>query len=402
MSGRHERVLVVLVTAACNLRCTYCFLADKGPRQIDWGPLRTALDWLLASPSGRARIVFTGGEPLLALPLIARAVEHLDHHCPHGLQVEREILTNGLLLGDEAVAFLADHDFSVTLSFDGVAGAQDLRGPGTFATLDRLLTRLRRVRPTLFEERLTIASTVCRDNVPRLGDSVAYLLDAGVSSISMTPALVRDSRWTRHDAAMLDRQFARVYRHSRDHYRRTGDVPVQLFRKDSGDSSGPDRSKSPCRIADGHAMAVDVTGRAVACPLFASSYHADGNALLDAAASAAALGPLARLPSRRRFGAARRRIQATPLFGPRSEKHASRRRCCSCPYLARCTVCPVSIGLIPGNTDPNRIPDFQCDFVRTSLKYRDRFPAQASLQGALDRLERLMESLNRTRTARVS
>ena len=54
-----------------------------------------------------------------------------------------------------------------------------------------------------------------------------------------------------------------------------------------------------------------------------------------------------------------------------------------CRYLGTCGVCPVSIGHQPGNTDPHRIPDFQCAYNLVSLKYRERFPFQPT---ALERI----------------
>jgi hypothetical protein len=40
-------------------------------------------------------------------------------------------------------------------------------------------------------------------------------------------------------------------------------------------------------------------------------------------------------------------------------------------------VCPTSIGHIPGNTDPDRVPDNLCAYNLVSLAYKDRFPRQA-------------------------
>ena len=44
-------------------------------------------------------------------------------------------------------------------------------------------------------------------------------------------------------------------------------------------------------------------------------------------------------------------------------------------YLTECMVCPVSIGHIPGNRDPHRVPDFPCAFNLVMLGARDRFQA---------------------------
>ena len=81
-------------------------------------------------------LLFIGGEPLLEFPLMRQAVEYIEDAPARHLRVHYEIVTNGTLLRDEQTAFLAEHDFDVQFSFDGVPAAQDLRGAGTFAVLD--------------------------------------------------------------------------------------------------------------------------------------------------------------------------------------------------------------------------------------------------------------------------
>ena len=51
--------------------------------------------------------------------------------------------------------------------------------------------------------------------------------------------------------------------------------------------------------------------------------------------------------------------------------------------MTTCGVCPVSIGHQPGNTDPDRIPDFLCAYNLVSLKHREQFPAQPGLADIL-------------------
>ena len=371
-----ERVLFVLVTSACNLRCSYCFLRDKRWRTLGWPALRAALDWVLSAASQEARVVFSGGEPLLALPMIARAVEYLDSRRRPDLTLHYEILTNGILLGQKQTAFLAEHDFRIGLSFDGVRRAQNLRGRGTFDTLEQAIARLRQEWPCLFEHRLEIAMTLCRENVTTLADSVSYFLKTGVSAINLSAAMTTDARWSSRDSVELDGQFARMYQDSVGHYERTGQVPLTLFLKTSPDRPRRSVPDAPCRIGAGHALAVDATGRAFACPLFAAGYHRPGSPLLDAAARVVDLGQADKPGLTRRLEALPPKIGATRLFTARREKYSSWRRCGECRYLDRCRVCPVAVGLAAGNADPDHVPDFQCAFSRTSLKYRDRFPCQ--------------------------
>jgi sulfatase maturation enzyme AslB (radical SAM superfamily) len=393
-TGCAERVLVVHLTTACNLRCEYCFQRDKELVSLSWTSLRSALEWLLAGDRDNVRVAFTGGEPLLQFDLLRRAIAFLEDERRRGLRLTAEILTNGLLLDDETIAFVADHDVHVHLSMDGRPPAQDLRGRGTFARLDRLLTRLREDRRFFFEERLKIAVTVCRQNVPVLADSVDYLLDVGVTAIGMTPAMTADAGWTDHDTAELDRQFAAISRRGRALYEQTGRVPLELFRRSERDGAA-DASRTGCTIGDGHALVVDVAGRAVPCPLFSQGYHTPGNPLLDeAAACIACIGDVAGSDVAARIAACGERLHALPLFEARTRRYSSWGRCAECPYRERCFICPVSTGLIPGNTDPNRVPDFQCAFSRVSLAWRDRFPPQPSLEDVRRSLDRFWASLS--------
>ena len=126
------RAVQIVLTASCNLRCGYCYQNDKKSRRMDWDVLRPSLDLALASHQPLVRLLFIGGEPLLEMPSIRRAVAYVEARRRAGLTVQYEIITNGLLLGPEQALFLSEHDFKVQLSFDGVAEAQAVRGARSF------------------------------------------------------------------------------------------------------------------------------------------------------------------------------------------------------------------------------------------------------------------------------
>ena len=135
--------LDVILTAGCNLRCSYCYQNDKKARRMKWDTLRASADLVLASQRPQVGLLFVGGEPLLEFPLIQRAVEYIEERRTASQRIQYQVITNGTLLVDDHLDFFADHGFEVQLSFDGVEPAQQLRGRGTFATLDALLDRLR-------------------------------------------------------------------------------------------------------------------------------------------------------------------------------------------------------------------------------------------------------------------
>src|SRR5262245_61579651 len=95
--------LEVVLTASCNLRCSYCYQNAKQARRMEWDTLRHALDLALKSQRPDLHIVFLGGEPLLELPLVRRALEHVEARLPKDKRIKYTLSTNGLLLDDEAI-----------------------------------------------------------------------------------------------------------------------------------------------------------------------------------------------------------------------------------------------------------------------------------------------------------
>jgi len=176
------RGVTVILTATCNLRCTYCFQDRKQPQRMRWETLRAAVDLLLGSRWDDLALWFGGGEPLLEFPNVRRAVEYAESACPARRSLHFGLSTNGLLLGDGCADFLAAHRVSTQISFDGLPAAQDRRAPGSFGPLDARLRHLRRRHPRWFAEELEVAITVTGGNVAVLAGGVAAAGLAGSTS----------------------------------------------------------------------------------------------------------------------------------------------------------------------------------------------------------------------------
>lgn len=375
-ASRETDSLGLVVTADCNLRCAYCYQDRKQPREMSWPTMSRALDLLASSNRRRADVTFLGGEPLLGFPLIVRAVRRLGRRFPAKRRPDYVIATNGLLLTPRRLAFLERHRFDIQLSFDGVAPAQDLRSPGSFAILDRLLDRLRLRHRPYFRRRVMVAVTVTAPAIPHLADSFDYLLAKGVEDIAIGPAMGHP-RLSKAQAGELDRQVGRIFKQSRQHYQETGRVPLRLFRKSAPAPRKPARSALACVAAIGRDLAVDVDGEVYPCALLVRSCQTVARPALARRLAAMSLGPvtdLQRLVQRRaRLPDAAR---AARIFGPQSRKRSGLERCAACRYAAACFVCPIACAKNPDSAGANRIPDFQCAFNRIALEYRRRFPIQ--------------------------
>jgi len=366
-----------VLTAACNLRCAYCYQNAKGKQGMDWRTLRRAVDLLLFSKRRDARLTFYGGEPLLRFDLLRRAVNYARRKTGGYPRPRFALITNGTLLTSEVADFLALHRVQTRISFDGVREAQDLRGRGTFRRLDGLLGRLRRDHPAFFRDYVEIASVFSSRTIPHIAKSFEYFLHRGVQAISLSPVTTWDAEWEPRRIDDLDRQFEELYRISLRHLRRTGAVPLVLFRKDRPD---PRRGPAPsalCGVGRGESLVVDVDGEVVACPLFASSFQTM-SPFLRGRLEPMRLGCVHDQDLSSRLALLPAATRAAGIFDHKEDKHSSFGRCGRCRYARTCHVCPVSIGWIPGNEDPNRVPDHLCAFNLVSRKWREKFPVRSS------------------------
>jgi uncharacterized protein len=379
------RLLEVILTASCNLRCSYCYQNTKQGRRMEWETLRASLDIVLRSDPPEVVVLFYGGEPLLELPLIRRAVayvsEALTQSSPGAKRVRYVMSTNGMLLDEETAAFLAEHRFETQLSFDGVPQAQEARGLGTHRRLDALLDSLRRDHPVFYRHDFRTSITLHSANLHHLADSVAYFFDKRVARIDFGPLFTHDAGWTDGHMAELDRQFARIFELSLRHYEDTGEVPVQALRKTTelelrADARHAPKGRSMCGVGGGDALAVDVDGQVSGCVTFADSYQRVPSDFLKSRFEAMRMGDVRDEALPRRLALYPEAARAAGIFNGKHHKRSSYARCGECRYLHECSVCPTSIGHIPGNTDPHRVPDNLCAYNLVSLAYRDRFPRQ--------------------------
>jgi len=368
------RALDVVVTAGCNLTCSYCFQNDKKAKSIDWEALRSGIDLLMRSRDREVRLGFYGGEPLMEFPTIRRAVEYAEQSRPPEKRVRYVIITNGTFLDDSVADFLAFHDFEVRLSFDGVPAAMRLRGRGTFEQLDGLLDRLRDRHPRFYRRNLSINLTMAIPAMGHLADSIAYFLRKRVREVAISMVETQASLWKRPMIDALDRQFARIHRMCVRHYLRTGETPLQNLVRNAPATEHAPRDRAMCGVGQGEVLALDVDGKVYGCATFAESFQTFRSDFLKSRLETMRLGNPRERGFRKRLAMYPQAVAEARIFDAKQDKHSSYGRCGECRFLETCQVCPMSIGYLPGNTDPDRIPDHLCAFNLISLKYREKFP----------------------------
>jgi sulfatase maturation enzyme AslB (radical SAM superfamily) len=289
------------------------------------------------------------------------------------------ISTNGTLLTDEVIDFLDEHRVRTQLSFDGAAAAQNLRGPGTFAALNRTLDRLRKGYPDFYESSLRIALTASPLNVPYLTDSVGYFLRKKVEAISIMPSFASDSAWDIERIDELDSQFARILAISLAHSRRTGKIPVEILRNvDDRHLRGPER-RPMCGISEGSTIVVDADGEVYGCNLLVGSYQEFGSPWMSDRLNKLRMGRVDHAALEIRLASFHAAVKRERIFNRKDKKYSAYGACRDCCWFDRCFMCPACITRVPGSSDPDRVSDFYCAFNQVALKYRSLAPPEPSL-----------------------
>jgi uncharacterized protein len=213
---KHQAVLPVgmetmylLLTDACNLRCSYCFMLDGMPEDyrhssMNWETAKVAVDMFFENvrrnPPEYKRsmkvINFYGGEPLINFRVIRKVVEYVEKTYVAEMEATGEnfifsMVTNGTLIDEEIAAYLAAHPkISLTLSLDGLEWVNDRMriykdGSGTFADVIRGLRLLKAAG----RKSISLSCTLDQHNIDHLDQLLELHREFGFLSVNLNPLL---------------------------------------------------------------------------------------------------------------------------------------------------------------------------------------------------------------------
>lgn len=176
--------LELILTQQCNLRCTYCFVAEHSKRVISEETGQRAIDYLLQASGDLESVVVTffGGEPLLAF-------ERLQHLVLYGekaaLKLNKKIkwrmTTNGTLLDKESMSFFQRYEVVYLLSIDGNKETHDKHrktksSKSSFEMIERNFPLMKHYQPWIGAR-----VTLMPDTVHNLLDNVRFLAEKGIN-----------------------------------------------------------------------------------------------------------------------------------------------------------------------------------------------------------------------------
>lgn len=138
-----SRIFIILGNA-CNFQCTYCLQHDKRTEQVPITVNSRLIEFLIEKArtnTRKATITFFGGEPLLYKSAIREIVGAIE---PAMDKYRLNIITNGLLIDGEWVEYCNEHNFTVTISWDGY-NVKETRGRDILAENWENISRLNRI-----------------------------------------------------------------------------------------------------------------------------------------------------------------------------------------------------------------------------------------------------------------
>ena len=199
-----EFSLTLMLTHACNLRCTYCYMGEKRqqvmPRELGCA----AIDRALASMTddGYLELGFFGGEPLLETRLIQTFMDYsLQAAAGKNIRVHFGITTNGTHTQPAAWELMLRNDLDLSISCDGLPATHDrhrIRVDGSGSS-DAVIATIRRVVDA--GKDLRIIMVVRPDSLADLPANVRFIRSLGVRHIE--PSLDLWTTWSIQDEQQL-------------------------------------------------------------------------------------------------------------------------------------------------------------------------------------------------------
>ena len=201
------KVVSLMLTWQCNLRCKYCFekyktsgreMSSEMAKSLILKEVEAFRD---GRKEGQLKVEFFGGEPLLKFDVIKEVTEWIAEQ-NFGINFELSVTTNGTLLTDEIKDWFRkySHVIQIIMSVDGSEEMQrDNRGnKATEAPLDFV----REVWPNVH-----FKSTISRSNLSVMADGLIHLLEIGHV---VAPSLAIGEDWHPGDEEVYKRELEKL------------------------------------------------------------------------------------------------------------------------------------------------------------------------------------------------
>ncbi len=172
------------VTNACDLRCAYCYVR-KDASAMDEATGLAAVEAIFRSARRHGfhtvKMKYAGGEPMLNFALVCRLHQHASAQAEwHGLALRETLITNGVHLWDDALAFVAESGIRLAISLGICPQAHDDQRASTDGseTYERVRRSIQRAVHRGIKPHLSITVTGAGKEIS--AEAVRFALEMGL------------------------------------------------------------------------------------------------------------------------------------------------------------------------------------------------------------------------------
>ena len=270
-NGTMLRSLRMVVTEACNMACSYCYIINEeySKKLMSWDVAKKSVDEFaaklrLAKKKG-GNIRFFGGEPMLNYKIVKKTLEYLKSDFPD-LQFTVFMNTNGVLFDHEKAQVMAEHNVNVIISLDGPEQIHNKtrllkNKKESFEIIDKNIDLLVQAGCSV-----SFDTTVGDDNLDHLKGLLDYLAQKNKTLNAQMPIGFQSMQMGYQEDQDTDpidtkvKKMIEVYRHGRD----IGVMVSGLMSFPFGKINDPTRRGRYCSAAGGE-MSVSADGGIYPC-----------------------------------------------------------------------------------------------------------------------------------------
>ncbi|RSN18760.1 radical SAM protein [Streptomyces sp. WAC 01325] len=193
----------VVLTDACNMKCSYCFVeTNTGKPDMTEQEITDGLAYLFEMNAGRDEVAIQwfGGEPTTRFDLMQYGDSVADSLAEkyNVKRVRRTVVTNGARVTDTMIDHLAHYQYGVGISIDGppAVNSEHRRLLGGQPADDRIKRNVRRL---LDADGIHVGCnlTPTSANIGRLPETVTWIIDhLGLTFIYVNTPIPTSGRWT--------------------------------------------------------------------------------------------------------------------------------------------------------------------------------------------------------------
>lgn len=215
------KALCLNIAHDCNLACKYCFASqgDYGGVKRELMPFdvaKKAVDFLIeiSGPRKHLEIDFFGGEPLMNWQVVKQTIEYAEAEGPkHGKIFKLTLTTNGVLLTQDKIDYLNEHNISLVLSIDGRQDVHNemrpsVNGKDTYDIIAKNLVNAVKQREG---REYYVRGTYTHNNLDFTKDVIA-MSDLGFVHLSMEPVVGESGDYVLRDEDLpiLEKEYEKL------------------------------------------------------------------------------------------------------------------------------------------------------------------------------------------------